>query len=481
MEEFKTGFLKYFYEISKIPRKSGNEEKIAKYLIEFAKERNLKYYTDNKFNVVIWKDASIGYEDKEILGFQCHTDMVCEKVDGSNHDFLNDSLDLIIENGFLKAKDTTLGADNGIGVSYILEILDSNLNTPALECIFTSTEETTMEGVRFLDGNILKSKRIISFDNFLDTEILISSATAKRWVSKIYMKKQEKDKNLIYYKLDISEFKGGHSGIDIWDKKRGNPIKIVVDSLNELESISISEIKGGSSENVIPRNINVVFAIEESERGIIEKIESKLEILKKLYGNICIYLREIVDEEKEGRRLYSKEDSKRLLEYIVNYKNGPLEYDEEGNVILSGNLGRIESFENYVLLKYSVRYNDKKIGEKLVTEIEENMKKYNVICEESSYMLGYEEPKESKLLDIVEKAYIEVMGNIPKKKKSQACLECGYLGQKINNLEYIAIAPNIFDAHSPKERVEIASANNVWRIVEKIILTIDEKENNITI
>ena len=469
MEEFKTGFLRYFYEISKIPRKSGNEEKIAKYLIEFAKERNLKYYTDSKFNVVIWKDASIGYEDKEILGFQCHTDMVCEKVDGSSHDFLKDSLKLKVEDGYIKTYDTTLGADNSIGVSYILEILDSNLNTPKLECIFTTQEETTMEGVRFLDGNILKSKRIISFDNFLDTEILISSATAKRWVSKIYMERQEKDENLIYYKLDISGFKGGHSGIDIWDKKRGNTIKIVADSLNELESIRVVEISGGSSENVIPRGIKVVFAIEEKEKNILEKIESKLEKLKKVYGNIDIYLRELEDEEKEEIGIYSKEDSKRLLEYIVNYKNGPLEYDEEGNVILSGNLGRIESFENYVLLKYSIRYNDKNIGEKLVSEIEENMEKYNVICEESSYMLGYEEPKESNLLDIVEKAYIEVMGNIPKKKKSQACLECGYLGQKIENLEYIAIAPNIFDAHSPKERVEIVSANNVWKIVEKII------------
>ena len=469
MEEFKTGFLKYFYQISKIPRKSGNEEKIAKYLIEFAKERNLKYYADSKFNVVIWKDASIGYEDKEILGFQCHTDMVCEKVDGSNHDFLRDSIKLKVEDGYIKTYDTTLGADNGIGVSYILEILDSNLNTPALECIFTSTEETTMEGVRFLDGNILKSRRIISFDNFLDTEILISSATAKRWVSKIYMKRQEKDKNLIYYKLDISGFKGGHSGIDIWDKKRGNPIKIVADNLNELESIRVVEISGGSSENVIPRDIKVVFAIEESEKDILEKIGNNLESLKKVYGNIDIYLKELEDEEKGQIRIYSKEDSKRLLEYIINYKNGPLVYDEEGNVILSGNLGRIESFENYVLLKYSVRYNDKKIGEKLVSEIEEDMKKYNVICEESSYMLGYEEPKESKLLDIVEKAYIKVMGNTPKKKKSQACLECGYLGQKIENLEYIAIAPNIFDAHSPKERVEIASANKVRKIIEELI------------
>ena len=469
MEELKTGFLKYFYEISKIPRKSGNEEKIAKYLIEFAKERNLKYYTDINFNVVIWKDASIGYEDKEILGFQCHTDMVCEKIDGSTHDFLKDSIKLKVEDGYIKTYDTTLGADNGIGVSYILEILDSNLKTPKLECIFTTQEETTMEGVRFLDGNILKSRRIISFDNFLDTEILISSATAKRWVSKIYMKRQEKDENLIYYKLDISGFKGGHSGIDIWDKKRGNPIKIVVDNLNELESIRVVEISGGSSENVIPRDIKVVFAIEESEKDILEKIGNNLESLKKVYGDIEIYLRKIEDKEKEEVRIYSKEDSERLLEYIVNYKNGPLEYDKEGNVILSGNLGRIESFENYILLKYSVRYNEKNIGEKLVSVIEENMEKYNVICEESSYMLGYEEPKESKLLNIVEKAYIEVMGNIPKKKKSQACLECGYLGQKIENLEYIAIAPNIFDAHSPKERVEIASANKVWEIVKRVV------------
>lgn len=469
MEEFKTGFLNYFYEISKIPRKSGNEEKIAKYLIEFAKERNLKYYTDNKFNVVIWKDASIGYEDKEILGFQCHTDMVCEKVDGSTHDFLKDSLKLKVEDGYIKTYGTTLGADNGIGVSYILEILDSNLKTPKLECIFTTQEETTMEGARFLDGNILKSKRIISFDNFLDTEILISSATAKRWISKIYMKRQEKDENLIYYKLDISGFKGGHSGIDIWDKKRGNPIKIVANNLNELESIRVVEISGGSSENVIPRDIKVVFAIEEKERGILEKIENNLESLKKVYGNIDIYLKELEDKEKEERRIYSKEDTKRLLEYISNYKNGPLEYDEEGNVILSANLGRIESFEDYVLLKYSVRYNDKNIGENLVTEIEENMKEYNIICEDSSYMLGYEEPKESKLLDIVEKAYIEVMRNIPKKKKSQACLECGYLGQKIKELEYIALAPNIFDAHSPKERVEIASANKVWEIVKRVV------------
>ena len=188
-----------------------------------------------------------------------------------------------------------------------------------------------------------------------------------------------------------------------------------------------------------------------------------------MYGNIEIYLKELEDKGTENIRIYSKEDTKRLLEYIVNYKNGPLKYDEEENVVLSGNLGRIESFENYVLLKYSVRYNDKNIGEKLVSEIEENMKEYNVIYEECSYMLGYEEPTESKLLDIVEKAYIEVMGNIPKKRKSQACLECGYLGQKIENLEYIAIAPNILDAHSPKERVEIASANNVWKIVEKLI------------
>lgn len=165
-------FWKYFKEISNIPRKSGEEQKIKGYLISFAEERSLKYYTDKYNNVVIWKNASESYEYKEILGLQCHTDMVCEKRKYSEHDFSNDPIELMIDGDFIKAKDTTLGADNGIGVAYILAILDSKkILTPRLECIFTTEEETTMNGANYLDSSILKSKKIISFDNFIDDKM----------------------------------------------------------------------------------------------------------------------------------------------------------------------------------------------------------------------------------------------------------------------------------------------------------------------
>ena len=186
IETLNYSFWKYFKEISGIARKSGEESKIAEYLVNFAIERNLKYYTDRFHNVVIWKEASAGYEYKEILGLQCHTDMICEKRIKSLHDFYKDSLDLIVEGDFIKAKDTTLGADNGIGVAYILAILDSKkIKSPRLECIFTVQEETTMNGAKYLDSAILQSKRIISFDNFSEEEMWISSATAKEWSSYI--------------------------------------------------------------------------------------------------------------------------------------------------------------------------------------------------------------------------------------------------------------------------------------------------------
>ena len=169
-------FFKFFKEISDIPRKSSNERKIADYLVEFAKYRKLKFYRDNLNNVIIWKSASKGYEEKPVLGIQNHTDMICEKDEGIKHDFTKDKLKLYIDGDFVKAKGTTLGADNGVGVAYALAILDSDdIVSPEIECIFTVQEETTMDGSRQLDISKVKSKRIISFDSFYEDIMVINS------------------------------------------------------------------------------------------------------------------------------------------------------------------------------------------------------------------------------------------------------------------------------------------------------------------
>lgn len=172
--------LKYFYEINKIPRMSGKENKIADYIENFANKKNFKYIRDTYNNNIIIKEKSKWNRSNESIMLQCHLDMVCEKEENSNHDFLNDGLEVYIDGDFIKAKNTTLGADNGIGIAIILAILNSNkINHPKIEAIFTVQEETTMEGAKNIDVSMLKSKKMICLDNMNEEELWIGCAGAK--------------------------------------------------------------------------------------------------------------------------------------------------------------------------------------------------------------------------------------------------------------------------------------------------------------
>ena len=172
--------LKYFYEISKIPRMSGKEEKIADYIENFAKERNLKYIRDIYNNIIIFKDSTKSNKSNESIMLQCHLDMVCEKEENSSHDFEKEALDIYIEEDYIRARDTTLGADNGIGIAIILAILSFNkINHPKIEAIFTVQEETTMEGAKQIDVSMLESKKMICLDNMNEEELWIGCAGAK--------------------------------------------------------------------------------------------------------------------------------------------------------------------------------------------------------------------------------------------------------------------------------------------------------------
>ena len=470
MEKIETlnySFWKYFKEISAIPRKSGEEYKIAQYLINFAQKRKLKYYKDKINNVIIWKNATTGKLYSETLGLQCHTDMICEKKINTEHDFSNNPLMLYIDKDFIKAKNTTLGADNGIGIAYILAILDANnINTPNLECIFTTQEETTMDGAKLLDSSILKSKKIISFDNFSEDEMWISSATAEEWEATMKSKKIELDKNkFTSFKLMLKHFKGGHSGLDISDNSRGNPIKIIAELLSNFSSIYISNFEGGSKVNIIPRNCQISFAINNYELSKIQELEKKIEELKKNFISADFSLSEINNDDK----YFDKKTSNYLIEFINGFKNGGLKKDNYNNTILSGNFAAIKTQTDTVSFLYSIRYNDSIIGKKLYNEIEKNMQLYNIYTIEHKHILGYEQNENSKLINTCSNLYYKYFNKEIKKVKVQACLECGYFAKKIKDLQFIAIAPNIYDAHSPSERMSIKSANRMWGFIEKLV------------
>lgn len=466
-------FWKFFKEISNIPRKSGEEEKIAQYLVDFAQKRNMRFYRDKVNNVIIWKESSNSSVCKETIGLQCHTDMICEKTANTKHDFSNDPLTLYIDGDFIKAKDTTLGADNGIGIAYILAILDSQkISVPNLECIFTAQEETTMDGANFLDSSILKSKKIISFDNFNEDEMWISSATAKEWTSTIEDKRIQLDKDkFTVFSLKLKNFKGGHSGLDISDENRGNPIKIIADILDVFSEIYISDFNGGTKANIIPRDCNISFAINNYEIKKVDIMKENIDKLYKKYSLIDVEFKK-VDNNME---FFNEKTSKNILGFINSFQNGSINKDNYDNTILSGNFAAVQTNDDFITLLYSIRYNNSSMGKILVNEIQENMKKYNILSKKNNCILGYEQDENSKLIKICEDLYYKYFNKKIKKIRVQACLECGYLAKKIPNLEYIAIAPNIYDAHSPNERMSIKSANKMWGFIIKLLECLNTK------
>jgi dipeptidase D len=458
MENLMEPFFKYFKEISLVPRKPGNENLIADYLIKFAIDNKLKYYSDELYNVIIYKEATKGYENKEVLGLQSHTDMICEKVDGLDHNFLKDPLNIYIDGDYIKAKGTTLGADNGVGVSYMLAILSSkDILTPKLECIFTTQEETTMNGARKIDESKISAKKIISFDNFSEEEMWISSSNCKEWNMLIENEYITID-NYNTYELSLQGFKGGHSGLDIDDITRVNPIKLAIEIINNIScELYINKINGGSRVNIIPRDCNIQFSTKENiTEGNIKYLEDK-------YEGTSVYIKKVLNNKKIIK------NTKEIIQTINKFNNGVINKDKDGNVVLSSNLGVIETNLNECIIGYSIRINDKKLGEDFVPKIYNIFKENKFKIKDYDEMIGYESKEDSKLVKYCSDEYYKVFNKNIKKVKVQACLECGFFASKIDNLEYISIAPNIYNAHSPSECFSISSAKRMWYYIQEFL------------
>ena len=452
--------IEFFIEISSIPRESGNEKEIFNYLKQFAKDRNLQYETDNFYNIIIKKDN----KSDKYIALQAHIDMICEKEQNCKHNFYKDPIKLYKDGDFIKANGTTLGADNGIGMAYILAILDSkeNLNKN-IEAIFTSQEETTMLGAINLNLTNLKSNQIISLDNGKEGKLLVSSANCKEWKIGIDIEYEEINKNMEVYELSYQNFKGGHSGGNIGDEKRGNPIKLAMEALKNCK-IQIIEIRGGSRVNVIPRDMYIKFVLENQE--MIGNIQKELQKQNEFYGEeVLIKLTKTKENEKKA---FSKKISTNIINWILEYQNGVLKKDNSGNIILSSNLGAIRKNENKIEIDFSIRSNEKKIEEVYIEKIEKESKENNMQILWYQELKGIYRKENSELVNICKNLYRKMNKEDLEEVISQGVLEGGFFADKIKNCEYVAIGPNIYDAHSPKERVEISSLEKIWKYLKEI-------------
>ncbi len=471
--------LKYFYEISKIPRMSGKEEKIADYIENFAKKRNLKYIRDIYNNIIIFKDSTKWDKSDESIMLQCHLDMVCEKEENSNHDFEKEGLEVYIEGDYIKAKDTTLGADNGIGIAIILAILNSNkIKHPKIEAIFTVQEETTMEGAKQIDVSMLESKKMICLDNMNEEELWIGCAGAKIFEYEIEGNQQKIREDNILIKIGINGFRGGHSGKDI-SKNRGNPIKEMGNLLDKLYTkynIYLKNIYGGKKANVIPRECYSEIYIKN---GDVDKINQEIinynNLLKKKSinnnENISVNVKEI---EQIDNYSFNSNTTRKVINILKEIKNGVYYEDKYSNPLVSLNIGKIENTRNEIKISFSIRTNRSEIEQKLENELNNIVSKYG-IQERKSELSGYEHEERSMFIDKCKAIYKGYFGVNPKVIDMHICLEAGFFANKIPKLDFVAIAPNIYDAHSPKERCSISSLKKVYNYIILILENFDMK------
>ncbi len=455
----------YFEEICKIPHGSSNLNAICDYCVEFAKENNFRYIRDELNNIVIFKNGTNGSKTPVIL--QAHLDMVCQKTNEAQIDFEKDGLDIFIDGGYIRAKGTTLGADNGIGVAMIMAILaDDKLLHPPIEAVLTADEEIGMIGAAALDTSILESKRMINLDSEESDLITVSCAGGND--VRIYVPITREKKNGTRITVKINGLKGGHSGIDI-DKNRENANILMGRILNHIQEseFNIISIDGGTKRNAIPFGADAQILVGNAKEAC-ALIKEYAKLIEEELCDAEENLQITINEQGVGEyEVLDKKSGEKIIYMLLNTPNGIVKMSEriKGLVETSLNLGIVSTQKENILLQYALRSNKKTA----LDFLEERMKSFSLYNESTIEISGRYEPweykEESPLRDEYALVYERKTGKKPKVDAIHAGLECAIFSSTIKNLDCIAIGPDTFDAHTTNERLNIESTKIVYELL----------------
>ena len=461
----------YFEKITKIPHGSGDMSAIASFCVEFAKKHNLKYYHDEENNVVIYKDGTNGLENAEPIILQGHLDMVCQKTENCSIDFSKDSLEIFIDDDFIKAKNTTLGADNGIAVASVLAILESDCYThPPIEAVFTTDEETGMVGANHLDTSVLKSKRMINIDSEEDDTMTVSCAGGADFLATFNFQREAVEG--VEIELILKGLKGGHSGIEI-DKGRVNANILAGRVLNHLKTtdFNLLNIKGGDKTNAITNLCKIRVCVKNKE-AFINDAKEYLDIIKaEISAREETFCYEINSFESGTFNAINKESQNAIIYALTCMPNGVLDMSAEipGLVETSLNLGILATNENKTELKTSLRSNKMSA----LSALEDRLKTFFSVlpCEYTTFdkYPSWEFNSNSTLQGLFKEIYEKETGENLKVEAIHAGLECGVFASKIKDFDCISIGPNMFDVHTVKERLSITSTERTFKILLKVL------------
>ncbi|TKZ33463.1 aminoacyl-histidine dipeptidase [Brachyspira catarrhinii] len=470
--------FKWFEEISKIPRESGNEKEISDFLVEFARERNFEVYRDSANNVIIKKCGTSKYENKNAVIIQGHMDMVCENTKDSKHDFRKDAIELIVEGDILKANGTTLGGDDGIAIAMGLALLDSkNIPHPPIEFLATTSEETGMDGALAITGEHLNGKSLINIDSEEEGIFLVSCAGGLNTLTEFEIKRdsvKENKENFESLKIEISGLKGGHSGIEI-DKQRANAIKILGRLLYAVKKdICLSFIEGGAKHNAIAKNSEAIIITKDADKikNILEELSQKI---KNEYKTEDSQMQIKIEKCENVNECITKEISDNIIDFMNLAPNGVLYMSREinGLVQTSANNGVLKEENGKLTFTISIRSSLESSTEEIASIVEIASKRTGAKFEKVNWYPAWEYDKNSKIKDIALSVYKKVAGKEAKIEAIHAGLECGILKRVLPEVDMISLGPNLYDVHTPAEHLSISSVDRTWKFLKELIINLN--------
>ncbi len=452
--------LDIFREITKIPRESGHEEKITAFLQNFAEEHNLPYKTDSTGNVVITRPASAGKENVPVLVLQCHQDMVCEKNAGCDHNFDTDPISYVIEDGWMIAKDTTLGADDGIGIAACLALLESDLNIGTIECLFTISEETGMDGAMALEPGFFTGKTLINLDSEDEGQLFVGCAGGVNTTATFSHTAEPVKPGYATVKLRVFNTLGGHSGDDI-NKGRINTVQQLARFIFEQKDWQLVKFNGGNKSNAIARESEAVLAVPEAEvQTLMSRFEAFGEALKGEYSVTDPDVKTSAETVGYDGPAVDAKTADALICALVAVHHGVLSMSQDiaGLVETSSNLASVNMNEpGKIIVGTSQRSSVDSAKDFIADKIEACFRLAGAEVLRSDPYPGWKPNMQSHILKVSFDSYKRLFGVEPEVKAIHAGLECGLFLEKFNDLDMISFGPTLRGVHAPGERLDLQS------------------------
>lgn len=473
--------FRYFHEICQVPRPSKREGKMIAYLVQFAQQHNLAYHTDEAGNVCIEKPATAGLENLKPVILQAHMDMVCEKNNDVQHDFDNDPIEAYVDGEWLRAKGTTLGADNGIGVAMGLAILSSSdIAHGPLECVFTVDEETGLTGAFAMKEGFMKGEILINLDSEDEGELFIGCAGGAKTTATFPAPKVDAPAGYFFFTIGVKGLTGGHSGDDI-NKGRANANKLLVRVLSNLAAkydLYLSQIDGGNLHNAIPREASAVCAVpmkdKESVRVDVNMLAADIEAE---YGKSDPAMQFIMQSEPATDKVIDRTCAANLIKslYVVHHGVYAMSQDIEGLVETSSNLASVkmkgDTIEVITSQRSSIYSQRLAMAEIVRTAFEMG----GATTETGEGYPGWKPNPDSPILKTAVESYKRLFGKEPKVKAIHAGLECGLFLEKNPKLDMVSFGPTMRGVHSPDERMLIATVEMCWNHLLDVLVHVPQK------